>query len=79
MATTTKVGRILSEFRKAGRRGLTTWELIKIDPAEYRARISDLRNEGYNITPAERVYINGKSTNIFRYYLNEETETADVA
>ena len=69
---TSKASRILNELRMARTRGLTTGDLIKIDPAEYRARISELRNEGHNISKAERVYIDGRATNIFKYYLIEE-------
>ena len=78
MDTLTQYQKILRSFKKNTRQGLTTYELITICPAEYRARISELRRDGYNIVD-ERVYSNNKYMGYFRYFLIEENEMADVA
>ena len=42
---------------------------------KYNARISELRQEGYNIK-AERVRLpNGMATNVFKYFLIEESDS----
>lgn len=71
-----QTSKILKSLKQNSKRGLTTYDLIQICPAEYRARISELRNDGYNIM-AERVYGNGKYLGYFRYHLIEEVDYAD--
>lgn len=63
--------RILKALKAAGSRGLTTWEMIKLVPAEYRARVTSLRHDGYNIV-AERVVVKGRYVGYWRYTLIEE-------
>ena len=45
---------ILRALKMAGKRGLTTDELIKINASNYRARICDLRADGWNIAEGKR-------------------------
>lgn len=71
MSRETQQTAILRVLRNSGTRGATTWELIKTVPAEYRARISELRRDGYGIS-AHREYVNGKYAGYFRYFLSEE-------
>lgn len=65
---------ILTELKRAGKRGLTTWELVLINPTNYRARISELRKDGYDIPEAKRVYDSkNRYLGYSKYVLREET------
>lgn len=74
MDTLTEETKILRALKAAGRRGLTTAEMMRISASNYRARCVSLRQDGYLIH-SERVYLpNGRYAGYFRYYLNEEKE-----
>lgn len=67
----TQSGKILKQLREAGNRGVENYKLANYNLG-YRSRITELREDGYNIY-CERVKLpNGKSTNVFKYYLTED-------
>ena len=41
----------------------------------YTARISELRKDGYNIKREQQQLPNGRFTNVFKYYLIEESDS----
>lgn len=64
--------RVLKMLREAGSKGVRNHQFPENRILRYSARINDLRKEGYNIY-CERVLLpNGRSTGVFKYYLNEE-------
>lgn len=66
--------RMVQMMRRAGKRGVKNYEFPEQRILNYKARISELRQEGYNIL-VERVKLpNGKSTNVWTYTLIEENE-----
>lgn len=70
MSQTTK---ILKMLRKAKNKGVPNYRFPEKRILRYSARIGDLRNEGYNIYCERLLLPNGKATNVFNYYLNEES------
>lgn len=74
MQTISQETMILRALKRAGRKGLTTWQMIQICPANYRARVVDLRNEGYTITSHRQYLPNGRYAGYFRFFLVDETE-----
>lgn len=66
---------ILKLLRKAGSKGVPNYVFPANRILKYSSRITDLRNDGYNIY-CERVFLpNGRATNVYRYYLDEQKET----
>lgn len=66
---------ILKLLRKAGNKGVPNYVFPRHRILKYSSRITDLRQEGHDIY-CERDYLpNGRASNVFRYYLNEEKET----
>lgn len=68
--TATQAEQILQAIQQ--KPGVTNWELVQLS-LKYSSRISELRRDGYDIR-AKRVYMNGKATGVFRYYLGEPDE-----
>lgn len=62
--------KILKQLREAGSRGVENYKLAEYNLG-YRGRITELRQDGYNIY-CERQRINGRATGVFIYYLTEE-------
>ena len=65
--------RILKLLRKAGNKGVANYDFPRHRILRYSARIGDLRAEGFNIYCERERLPNGRATNVFRYYLNEES------
>ena len=64
--------RIIKMLRRAGSRGIANYEFPRHRILRLSARVNDLRQDGYNIY-CERQYLpNGRATNVWKYYLNEE-------
>lgn len=61
--------KIIKQLREAGSRGVENYKLANYNLG-YRGRITELRQDGYNIF-CERQRINGRSTGVWVYYLNE--------
>jgi len=68
----TQTQRIINELKKAGIKGVPNHRLAYYNLG-YRARITELRQDGYNIH-CERQVINGRSTGVWFYYLTDEDE-----
>jgi len=66
----TQSGKILQQLKKAKGRGVENYKLASYNLG-YRSRITELRQDGYNIY-CERQKINGRSTGIWIYYLTED-------
>ena len=64
---------ILKLLRKAGNKGVPNYAFPAHRILKYSSRISELRQDGYNIYCERVVLPNGRSTNTYRYYLQEET------
>lgn len=62
--------RILKQLRDAGSKGVENYKLAEYNLG-YRGRITELRQDGYNIY-CERQRINGRATGVWVYYLTEE-------
>jgi hypothetical protein len=62
--------RIIKQLREAGSKGVENYKLAEYNLG-YRGRITELRQDGYNIH-CERQRINGRATGVFIYYLTEE-------
>lgn len=71
MSHLSQTGKVLKMLRKAGKRGVENHKFPEARILRYSARIAELRQEGHNIY-CERVFIRGKATGIFKYYLTEE-------
>lgn len=61
--------RIIKQLRDAGSKGVENYKLAEYNLG-YRGRITELRQDGYNIH-CERQRINGRATGVFIYYLTE--------
>jgi len=68
----TQSQRIINQLKKAGEGGVTNYYLAHYNLG-YRARITELRKDGYNIH-CERQVVNGRSTGVFIYYLTDKDE-----
>lgn len=74
MSELSQEARILKLLRKAGNKGIANYEFPRQRILRYSARIGNLRNDGHNIY-CEREYLpNGRATNIYRYYLYEDSK-----
>lgn len=62
--------RIIKQLRDAGSNGVENYKLAEYNLG-YRGRITELRQDGYNIY-CERQRINGRATGVWVYYLTEE-------
>lgn len=62
--------KIIKQLRDAGSRGVPNYTLANYNLG-YRGRITELRQDGYNIY-CERQRVNGRATGVWLYYLNEE-------
>lgn len=69
--------KILKMLRDAGSKGVPNYEFPKAYILRYSTRIHELRHDGHNIF-CERQKVNGKSTGVFMYYLNEEADSAEA-
>lgn len=69
----TQEQRILTLLRKAGSKGVANYEWPQNRILRASARIGELRKDGYNIYCVREYLPNGRATNVFRYYLNEES------
>ncbi len=65
----TQAGKIINALKAAGTRGVENYKLANYNLG-YRARITDLRQDGYNIY-CERQRVNGRATGVWLYYLRE--------
>lgn len=61
--------KIIKQLREAGSKGVPNYTLANYNLG-YRGRITELRQDGYNIY-CERQRINGRATGVWLYYLNE--------
>lgn len=68
----TQSEKILKQLREADSRGVENHKLASYNLG-YRARITELRHDGYN-TYCERQRINGRATGVWVYYLTEEAD-----
>jgi hypothetical protein len=68
----TQSQKIINQLRTAGNKGVANHALANYNLG-YRGRITELRQDGYNIH-CERQIINGRSTGVWMYYLTEEQE-----
>lgn len=66
----TQSEKIIKQLREAGSKGVPNYKLANYNLG-YRGRITELRHDGFNIY-CERQRINGRSTGVWIYYLNEE-------
>ena len=66
----TQAGRIIKQLKEAGKKGVENYKLAEYNLG-YRGRITELRQDGYNIY-CERQKINGRSTGVWMYYLIED-------
>ena len=62
--------KIIKQLRDAGSKGVENYKLANYNLG-YRGRITELRQDGYNIY-CERQRINGRATGVWIYYLTEE-------
>ena len=65
----TQAGRILRSLKVAGSKGVPNYKLAEYNLG-YRARITELRQDGHDIT-CHRQYVNGRATGVWIYYLND--------
>lgn len=65
----TQAEKIIRALRKAGNKGVPNYKLAHYNLG-YRGRITELRQDGYNIH-CERQRIRGRATGIWIYYLTE--------
>lgn len=63
--------KIIKMLRKNNKYGLPNYKFPEARILKYSSRISELRQDGHNII-AEREWINGRATGVFRYFLIEE-------
>lgn len=61
--------KIIKQLREAGSRGVENYKLANYNLG-YRGRITELRQDGYNIY-CERQRIHGRATGVWIYYLTE--------
>lgn len=67
----TQAGKIIKALKEAGSRGVENYKLANYNLG-YRARITELRKDGYNIY-CERQRVNDRATGVWVYYLNERS------
>jgi hypothetical protein len=63
--------RILIAIRKSKQFGVPNYKLAQLS-LKYSSRITELRQDGYNIVAIRKVLPNGRATNVFNYVLIEE-------
>ena len=68
----TQEGRILKMLQDAGSRGVENHKLASYNLG-YRSRITELRQDGYNIFCERQTLPNGKMSGVWKYYLTEES------
>lgn len=66
----TQSQRIINLLKAAGNKGVPNYKLAEYNLG-YRGRITELRQDGYNIY-CERQRINDRATGVWIYYLNGE-------
>lgn len=59
---------------KANPAGVPNYTFPRHGILKYSSRISELRQDGYNIFCVRDRLPNGKVTNVFRYFLNDQPE-----
>lgn len=63
---------ILKALRKAGLNGVPNYYFpTRLRIMSYTKRLSELRQEGYNIQKERQYFKNGKATGVYNYYLLE--------
>ena len=71
--TLSQTDHIIKALRKAGKHGLPNYWFPAHRILRLSARVNDLRADGYNIY-VERVKLpNGRATQVWQYYLLEES------
>jgi len=65
---------LLKMLRKAGKHGVENYKFPEAKILRYSGRIAELRAEGFNIY-CERVFVKGRATGTFRYFLDEPKPT----
>lgn len=63
---------ILKMLRKAGRKGVPNYKFPQHRILNYKARLSELRQDGENIYCERQKLKNGRWSNVWQYYLLEE-------
>lgn len=71
LRATTKEGKILELITNSGSRGVENWVLAKY-ALKYTSVISELRADGHKIVAVRQQLNNGRWSNTWRYYLNEQ-------
>lgn len=71
MSNLSQTSTILKLLRKAGNKGVANHIFPANKILKYSSRITELREQGYNIY-CERQYYKGRATGVYLYYLNEE-------
>lgn len=65
---------MLKMMRRAGSRGVKNYEFTEAHILNYKARKSELSEEGYNILVEREKLPNGRYSNVWFYILIEENE-----
>lgn len=77
MDKTSQHARILKMIR-AHKNGCPNYKFANNGILDYTARISELRKEGHIIYCERQKLPNGRATNVFNYFLNEEDKTDGI-
>lgn len=73
MSELTQQSKILKMLRKAGSKGVPNYKFPQNQILRYSSRIRELRQDGYDIQVERQLLKNGRYSNVFIYYLNEES------
>ena len=72
MSELSQSSKVLKMLREAGNKGVANYEFPRHRILRLSARLGELRAEGYNIYCERQRLPNGRATNVWRYYINEE-------
>lgn len=75
MADVDQETKLIRMLRKAGRHGVENYKFPQNRILCYTKVISRLRADGYNIYKERVVLPNGRSTGVYKYYLQEQDRT----
>lgn len=64
-------GKILKLLKENNKLGFPNYNFPKYGILKYNARISELRQDGHAIVAVRDKLDNGRSTGVWRYYLND--------
>lgn len=67
----TQSTKIVKLLKRRPIKGATNWELSQIS-LKYSSRIAELRQDGVNIIAVRQFLPNGRATNTWRYFINDE-------